>query len=90
VLESLLCDTPVIGTRGSSIDEIVVDEVNGRLVEPRNVRELAAAMCAAWQCGFALRTDLARASPLWPDLQPPTAVRHLVAFVEHARERSRP
>ena len=49
VLESLMLGVPVIGTRESSIEELVEDGVTGVLIENGSVPELAAAMAGAWQ-----------------------------------------
>lgn len=48
VLESLSLGTPVIGTYGSSIDEIVAPGVNGALVKNGSVEELSAALIDTW------------------------------------------
>lgn len=44
VLESLLCGTPVVGTRAGGIPWMVEDGVNGFIVEPRDPPALAAAL----------------------------------------------
>lgn len=49
VLEALALGVPVIGSRGASIDEVVVDGVCGRLVPIGDLEALAAAILAAWK-----------------------------------------
>lgn len=49
VLEAQALGTPVIGSRGASIDEIVEDGRTGKLVEMENVKELAKALVEAWR-----------------------------------------
>lgn len=49
VIESLLLQTPVIGTRESSIDEIVEPGGCGALVDQDDPEDLAAALVAAWR-----------------------------------------
>lgn len=49
VIESLLLGTPVIGSSGASIDELVLPGVSGVLIDPDDVDALADAMVRAWQ-----------------------------------------
>jgi glycosyltransferase involved in cell wall biosynthesis len=49
VIESLLLGVPVIGTYGSSIDELVQHNVTGLLVEKNAEQALADAMLAVWR-----------------------------------------
>lgn len=49
VIESLMLGTPVIGTKGSSIDELVEHGINGELVEIGDVEALSDAMLRAWR-----------------------------------------
>ncbi len=44
VLESMACGTPVVGFRAGGIPDMVEHEVNGLLVEPRDVAQLAQAL----------------------------------------------
>ena len=80
VIESLMWNKPVIGTRGSSIDEIVVNDVNGLLVDYGDTAALAAAILKIWRDGFAGPSDLLAASPIWQDLQPEIAVANFFRF----------
>jgi glycogen synthase len=50
VIESLALGVPVVGTRGSSIDELVEDEVSGLLVPIGDADALARAMVRIWRC----------------------------------------
>ena len=49
VIESLLLGTPVIGSRGASIDELVEDGVSGRLIPIGDPAALAEAIVASWK-----------------------------------------
>lgn len=49
VLESLMLGTPVIGSRDSSIEELVKDGVTGVLIPNGSAPDLAAAMVRAWR-----------------------------------------
>ena len=55
VLESLMLGTPVIGTRDSSIEELVEDGVTGVLIPNGSAADLAAAMVRAWAGTLDLR-----------------------------------
>jgi len=44
VLEAMLCGLPVVVTRTGGLPELIVDGVNGFVVEPENIRELARAI----------------------------------------------
>lgn len=48
VLEAMAMGTPVVGTYGTSIDEVVVDGVNGFLVPPGDVESLGRILREAW------------------------------------------
>ena len=48
-IESLLFDVPVIGTHGSSVDELVEDGASGALVPPSDPGALAEAMGRVWR-----------------------------------------
>jgi len=48
VIECLALKRPVIGTNGTSIDELVEHGISGSLVEPGNAASLAAEMILAW------------------------------------------
>jgi glycosyltransferase involved in cell wall biosynthesis len=45
LLEAAACGVPIIATRVGGIPEIVLDGVNGFLIEPGDSRQLAEAMC---------------------------------------------
>jgi len=44
VLEAMACGVPVIGSKIGGISEVIIDEYNGLLVEPRDVQGLADAI----------------------------------------------
>lgn len=54
VLESLMLDVPVIGSRDSSIEELVEEGVTGTLIPNGSVPALAEAMVRAWTGALAL------------------------------------
>jgi len=85
VIESLMHNRPVIGTRGSSIDELVVDGVNGLLVDGRDIDGLAAAILDVWRKKLSWADDLLVASPVWRELQPQIAVDNLRTLAMSAR-----
>lgn len=58
VLESLLLGTPVIGTRDSSIEELVEEGVTGVLVTNGSAPDLAEAMVRVWTGGLNLPPGL--------------------------------
>lgn len=62
VIESLMLGVPVIGSRASSIEELVEDGVTGVLVDNGAVAPLAAAMVMAWRGTLPLRRDTAWAA----------------------------
>lgn len=49
VIESILLQTPVIGSNGASVDELVESGKTGKLVEIGDVEGLAEAMVEAWR-----------------------------------------
>ena len=49
VIESLILGVPVIGSRNSSIEELVEHGVDGILIENGSVEDLARAMVSAWR-----------------------------------------
>jgi glycosyltransferase involved in cell wall biosynthesis len=72
VIESLMLGVPVIGSRNSSIEELVEHGVDGYLIENGSVTALAEAMLSAWRGTLPLQpgrswitSDLAR--PLQPE-----------------------
>jgi glycosyltransferase involved in cell wall biosynthesis len=74
VIESLLLGTPVIGSRGASIDELVVDEVSGLLVEIENPRALADAMVRVWRRDIQWTRGALPLSQTMEEMQPERAV----------------
>jgi glycosyltransferase involved in cell wall biosynthesis len=48
MLEAMAMGTPVVGTYGTSIDEVVVNGINGFLVPPGNVDSLGRVLREAW------------------------------------------
>lgn len=72
VIESLMLGVPVIGSRASSIEELVEDGVTGVLVDNGAIAPLADAMVKAWRETLALRRDTpwattAQARPFQPE-----------------------
>jgi glycosyltransferase involved in cell wall biosynthesis len=71
-IESLLLGTPVIGSDGSSLEELVEPGVTGALVANGSVEALAGAMVAAWRGrlvppGAPAWLDTARGAPVRPE-----------------------
>jgi glycosyltransferase involved in cell wall biosynthesis len=82
VIESLIFDKPVVGTHGSSVDEIVEDGKNGWLVPFGDSRALANAILAAWRGSLSLTTGLIKLSPICDHMQPVAAIENLVQFAK--------
>lgn len=77
VIESLALGVPVIGSAGASIDELVEDGVNGRLVPIGDAHALARAMITTWSSQPPLR---ATPVPVLADMAPERAVAALLSF----------
>lgn len=75
-IESLAQGVPVIGTRSSSIDEIVTPGVNGVLVDAASPQELAAAMVSVWK--GSQQFEMSRSSPVLAEMSPERAVASLL------------
>lgn len=87
VLESLMLGVPVIGSRDSSIDELVEDGVTGVLVANGSVPDLARAMSRAWRGDLGLRQDRPWAqSPIGRAYQPDSALAAYLQAIADARQ----
>lgn len=81
VIEALLLGVPVIGTRATSIEELVAERIDGILVEPGRSDQLADAMVSMWRGEFRLPQDVA-----WLDraenqpFRAEEAVRNFIAY----------
>lgn len=84
-IESLMFDRPVIGTLASSIDELVVDDVNGKLVTFDDEQGLAAAILKVWN-DWTPRQQLMELSPIRDEMQPEAAVNNLLALAHCHRK----
>lgn len=84
VIESLSLNVPVIGTRGSSIDELVADGRNGRLVPIGDTAALAEAMLDLWRKPMK-KIDNGGA---FDDMQPEAAVNALIELIRNATQRT--
>lgn len=80
VIESLLLGLPVIGTRNSSIDELVQDNVTGLLVEKHSERELAEAILRVWRNRVVFNFNDLRRHPVFIEGEPKHAVRKLLSL----------
>jgi glycosyltransferase involved in cell wall biosynthesis len=78
VIESLLLGVPVIGTAGSSIDELVEPDVTGELVPVGDGEALAQAMLRVWRGQALARPGFHWDSALAQQMQPQNAVANLL------------
>jgi len=74
VIESLLLGTPVIGTYGSSIDELVEDQATGLLVANNSAEGLADAIIRVWDNRSAFDFSSIERHPVFSNMQPATAI----------------
>lgn len=81
VLEAQAARVPVIGSHDSSIDEIVVGDVTGQLVDIDDVSGLAAALIAAWRGRPPFRTAKIPLPPIFDELAPDSALARLLNLV---------
>lgn len=86
VIESLMLGVPVIGSRASSIEELVEDRVTGALVDNGATGPLAEAMIMAWRGTLPLRRNMpwARTAKALP-FQPEAALQAYLAAISAAR-----
>lgn len=82
VIESLLHGIPVIGTRGTSIDELVEHGEHGLLVAPRDTDALADAMISQWRGESGVRKGFTWSGPLCERTKPEAAVAALLALTD--------
>jgi len=82
VIESLLHGVPVIGTRGTSIEELVEPGVNGLLVAPGDVAALADAILRQWRGESGVRAGFQWSGTVRESTQPARAVAALLALAE--------
>lgn len=80
VIESLLCGVPVIGTSGASIDELVEQDINGRLVETGDHAALAENIIQVWRNEVPWTRGALVAPEAFEELEPTVAARNLLAF----------
>ena len=80
VIESLMLGTPVIGTRGASIDELVEHGVTGELVSKGDVEGLASAIVRAWKGESSFRKGFEWYGGLAAELQPDRAIENFLTF----------
>ena len=88
VLEAQAAGIPVIGTFGSSIDEIVVDGTTGKLVRPGNPDELAQALVSAWRGESPFHGEAIPLPPVFSEMDPDFAVSRLLESIQACRERA--
>jgi glycosyltransferase involved in cell wall biosynthesis len=82
-LEAMSFGRLVIGTRGTSLDELIDDGISGFLVAPGNVDELAKAMECAWLMSESDRQNMgAKARVKMIDFDPIIACRTLEQWFE--------
>ena len=87
VIESLMLDVPVIGSKGASIDELVEPGRNGELVPIGDATALSEALVRVWRREVAWLGTNFRPPVLFDAMQPAEAVRRFVALA-HATQLS--
>ena len=80
VLESLLLGTPVIGSDGASIDEIVEPYVLGLLAPIGDASALAELMLQVWRGEIEWKDTSNHSPPILRHMEPETAVRSLLCL----------
>lgn len=87
VIESLVRGVPVVGTRGSSIEELVEENTSGHLVPAGNPVALSEAILRVWQGRSAVPRRFHWNSAMAKEMEPPQAVANLLRFagLENAR-----
>lgn len=88
VIESLMLGVPVLGTRGASIDELVEEGITGHLVEPGDVRGLAAALIRLWTKQTPVKTGFSWQSKITEEMQPERAVANLISLAGKGLQQS--
>ena len=78
VIESLELNVPVIGSQGASIDEVIEDGVNGRLVPIGDAQALAQAMVAAWRGQIPQPVLKGKSLQVMNEMEPGRAVQNLL------------
>jgi glycosyltransferase involved in cell wall biosynthesis len=89
VIESLVLGTPVIGSLGASIDEIVDDKINGRLAPINDDHALAQAILEVWQGKHGLTKPVTISHNVANALTPRNAAQNLVDYCEHVKSSAR-
>jgi glycosyltransferase involved in cell wall biosynthesis len=85
VIESLLHGVPVIGTRATSIDELVEPGVNGEIVPANDAAALADAIVRQWRGETEVRKGFRWDGPLVESMHPERAVEALLALAGFGR-----
>lgn len=80
VIESLQFAKPVIGTLGSSVDELVVNHQNGRLVKFGDFESLSVAIRESWLRPTQNLSADRLVTPTWTEMDPSVAVERLISF----------
>ena len=90
VLEALALGVPVIGSKGASLDEVVVDGACGRLVPIGDVEALSSAILGVWRReGAWVRKDFALPDTLAP-FDPDEAVENFLQICKSCSGKARP
>jgi glycosyltransferase involved in cell wall biosynthesis len=85
VIESLMLGVPVVGSTGSSIEELVEPGVTGELVPKGDPRALAAMLVRVWRQMTAVRRGFTWQSPIAHQMRPEVAIQDLLALAELSR-----
>jgi glycosyltransferase involved in cell wall biosynthesis len=84
-LEALALDLPLVADRGASYAELVSDGANGRLCDADDAEALAAGLVEAWRGQGPFAGGRLPRLPIWGELEPETAARALLRFLESGR-----
>lgn len=89
VIESLTAGVPVIGTRGSSIDELVEEGRSGALVDSDDINQLATLMVAAWDGQLPAQQHFCWDNETARQMHPEVAIANLLAFTKQRHHSNR-
>lgn len=80
-IESLMFGIPILGTRGTSLDELVEHGRSGELVDPAHPEQLAAAMVRLWRGESPCQLHGFQPPAILEEMQPKRAAQALVDLI---------